>query len=93
MPDDVVLDETEALRTQLDAQHRGELLVWVVYQRPAEFPDRYIARPFLTRPVVKPLLCHLEAPTLEELRKQLPSDLAYLRRFEADDPVILETWV
>jgi hypothetical protein len=69
------------------------LLIWTVYERPLDFPDRYVARAHLTEPgQTKPLPFHLEAWTLEGLRRQLPAGLYCQPRLEGDEPQIVECW-
>ena len=70
------------------------LLIWTVYCRPLDFPDRYVARAHLTEAgQTKPLPFHLEAATLQGLREQLPAGLVCLARQEADEPQIVECWL
>lgn len=68
--------------------------VWVVYARPADYPDQYVARRFSieggrTRPTEK----IIRADTLEALRRLAPPDLVRLARSPGDDPVIVESWL
>jgi hypothetical protein len=76
-----------------------DLLIWTIYERPADFPNSYIARPFSTLigasqgGVPYGMRCYLEAATLNELRLLLPMGLYRLERNAADDKKIVETWL
>jgi hypothetical protein len=72
------------------------LTIFVVYERPSDFPDSYVVR----RHVVQPggLLAVDKEPlsvaaTLDEVRSALPTGLFRIGRFTADDPVIKEVWI
>jgi hypothetical protein len=72
----------------------GALLIWTVYERPRDFPDHYIARPFYcSLGHTTPLPAHLQAASLESLRMLLPVGLTLLARSPGDDPSIVETWI
>jgi hypothetical protein len=87
------IQRKEAELLQMNTIQSGDLLVWTVYERPTDYPDHYIARPFATRGGERPLQVHLQAPSVEELRDKLPHGLVRLERMEGDDPVIVETWL
>lgn len=74
-------------------EHR-HLAMWVVYDRPSDHPEHFVARcwriePGKTLPTADVLL----APTLEGVRQALPGGLTRLDRAEGDDPVVVETWI
>jgi hypothetical protein len=77
-----------AQRMQSGADAVGETLIWTVYGS----PERFVARPCMTLGGVTPMPVHLEAPTLEQLRAQLPAGLSWSDRLPDDDPVVVETW-
>jgi hypothetical protein len=80
---------------ELESQHvfdRRELLVWTVYDHPLDFPDHFIACANGTAPL-RPLGVHLQADSLDELRRLLPQQLARSSRAPGDDPFIVETWL
>jgi hypothetical protein len=77
-----------AQRMQDGADRVGETLLWTVYGS----PERYVARPCMTLGGITPMPVHLEAPTLEQLRAQLPRGLTWTNRLPDDDPVVVETW-
>jgi hypothetical protein len=81
-----------AQELQRDAAAQGDLLIWVVYMRPLDFPESVIARPHSSK-VAKPLDAYLQADTLTGVRLQLPAGLSRLARFEADESQIVETWI
>jgi hypothetical protein len=74
-------------------QTPGHLLVmWVVYDHPKDFPDRYVARRFENG---EPTEVILEAQSHAELQVLLAWNyphLRYFRRHYWDDPVIMEMW-
>jgi hypothetical protein len=94
------VDAATAQKVQDAAPRINDLLIWTVYERPDNFPDSFICRPFSTLPrkVIQgaaplPLDCYLEAATLAELRMLLPAGLTLLTRSPGDDPKIVETWL
>jgi hypothetical protein len=77
-----------AQRLQLGADGVNETLIWTVYGS----PEKFVARPCMTSGGITPMPVHLEAPTLEQLRAQLPSGLTWTDRLPDDDPIVVETW-
>lgn len=86
-----------------DDQRRA-MIAWTIYQRPADFPNAaFVARRFsLDRgsPEPRPTPDVIVANDLDFLRRcvtkeLLDSGLTPIRfvRSEADDPVIVETWM
>lgn len=65
--------------------------MFVIYENPRDFPDRYVVRRFVgTVPDALPLaVCE----TAEEARNALRPDLFNLGRTHADEPQILEVWI
>lgn len=82
------IEATPARRMQWGAEYVGETLIWTVYGSPGQF----IARPCMTLDGITPIPVHLEAPTIEELRDQLPPGLTRTDRRPEDDPTVIETW-
>jgi hypothetical protein len=84
-----------AQQLQNGAIHQGKLLIWVVYERPIDFPNYFVARPQIPEAGrgIQRLSAYLRAGTLEELREQLPHGLVLLARHPADDPYIVECWL
>lgn len=82
------INASAAQRMQSGADAVGETLVWTVYGS----PDKFVARPCMTLGGITPMPVHLEAPTLEQLRAQLPSGLSWSDRLPDDDPHVVETW-
>jgi hypothetical protein len=75
---------------------RGETPLITIYERPADFPDEYVARLWLIRrgtkePVTTEIV--LRSASLEALREMLPPDLHRLPREPGDEEQIVETWV
>lgn len=82
-----------ALPSQL-TRPDGCLVLWVIYERPRDFPDGYVLRAqFAGRDgvTVSPIAWYAKAP--EELRSILPGDAVALGRDPSDDKAILEVWM
>ena len=73
----------------------ASLSVWVVYERPTDYPEHYIARRWSVAggkdvPTGDTIVCE----RLDCLRNALERrGLLKFPRFPVDDPVILETWL
>lgn len=72
-----------------------KLDIWVVFGTGTrDFPGVFVCRKNEVRAgVVRVTAEHFTAPTLQELRKQLPPGLYRLDRHPTDDPNIIETWL
>lgn len=70
------------------------LTIWVVYDHPKDFPDKWVLRPQRARRdgTIEAGPAFL-ADTLDEIRALVPPFLHRLPRFPDDDPVIAETWI
>ena len=68
----------------------NKLPVWVVYKKPSDYPEKYVARLFLSEQATDEIKI---ADDLKTLRDMLPEGLYRLPRQQGDDPVILETWL
>jgi hypothetical protein len=88
--DTILTKETAQLLQNMSGGR--EMLLWVIYQSPSDYPGRFVARPHnaLEQRVLTAILI---ANTLNELRTKVPAGLALLAREPNDDPVIIETWV
>lgn len=69
------------------------LEMWVISERPSDFPTKFVARKFEVTNVPKPTDETKVADTLEEVRGMLPPGLFCLARDPADEPQIVETWL
>lgn len=73
------------------------LIMWVVYDKPADYPYEFVARRWKVDgdAVVEVQATHemFVAPTLEELRALLPRGLTCMPRFAEDEPQIVEVWL
>jgi len=70
------------------------LHMWVIYERPQDYPHGFVARLHLaqkgeTAPTMKAFF----GPTLESVREQLPPGLVSIARDPRDEPQIVETWL
>ena len=86
------LTPPQAERVQINSTSDGDLLIWTIYNSPSDHPGKFIARPFSVRSQ-SPLLCHLAAESLDEIRRLLPPALYPMKRWTNDDPVIVEAWI
>lgn len=71
------------------------LEMWVVYDHPTDYPDKYVARLHQVLPggAYGATNYALVCSDLEVLRQGLPSGLVRIERSPGDDPKILETWM
>ena len=67
-----------------------KLPIICVYDRPTDYPDKYIARLWDAN---TPTRIVAVADTLEELRRSKPASMLILPRSTEDDKVIVETWI
>lgn len=68
--------------------------LWVVYEKPKDFPDKYVARRWTTGISPAPTPDVIVMDSLNELRLILESmNLVWMNRHPSDDPVILEAWL
>lgn len=70
--------------------------MWVVYDHPTDFPDKFVARRWEIRREEHPTDDVLTANSLEQLRLTIQREKfcsVQLPRFENDDPVIVEAWI
>lgn len=76
-------------------QPPDSLAVWVIYERPADYPDGYIVRPqyVLRGGLVRASALYRVAATLDAVRTHLPPGLVPLGRKPDDEPHIREVWV
>jgi hypothetical protein len=89
-PNSKLIGRIGAKKVQQRARECGDLVIWVIYERPADFPEFYVARPFIGE---RGLPVHMLAKELAILRQRLPAHLYPMMRNAFDDPVILETWI
>ncbi len=68
----------------------NELPMWVVYEKPSDFPDKFVLRKWLNDEPTEEIQI---ADTLEDIRKKVPEGLVKISRDLRDDPVIVEVWL
>lgn len=69
--------------------------MWTIYEHPADYPDRYVARLWVvTAGQRRDSGSFLASPDLELIRHFLQNQLhlTVIPRSPDDDPVILESW-
>ena len=70
------------------------LLMWVIYERPLDYPDSFVVRRWWAeagKANADPQAALFK--TLEEARASLPRGLYCLGRTEGDEPQIREVWL
>jgi hypothetical protein len=87
------IDE-EAARLLGTKKVRDPLGMWVIYDHPTDFPDKFVARRFYIGPrVILSSDDFVTSDTLNGVRALLPDGLINIGRDEHDDAKIVETWV
>ena len=64
--------------------------IWVVYEAPPDFPDKYVARRLHMN---RPTSDYVIGDTLNDVRSKLPAGLFRIERSDRDDPMIRESWI
>lgn len=67
--------------------------MWVVYDKPRDYPTQFVARKWVIEEEGRPTPDVLTAPTLAALRAKLPPLLTMIPRATHDDPNIVEVWL
>ena len=79
-------------------EEKEQLIIWVIYKHPSDYPNKYVARKW-TKPTdskkrtLLPTEIKLIADSIEEIRSKLPKFLTRFERDISDDPCIVETWM
>lgn len=75
-----------------------ELEIWTIYDHPRDFPDHFVVRCWVARPMV--VRAHTGEvwlrPTLDEAREVIYGNVPAPYRFPrepGDDPCIVESWI
>lgn len=70
-------------------------MMWVIYDHPKDFPDKFVAREWNIGPGrATPLDNVITSNDLEELREQMVQKcLTKIIKSNIDDPCIVETWM
>ena len=89
------MSPTFILEKQKEAQDRGHLNIWTVYDHPTDFPNSYVARRFEVRAGGSFVTGDIvQSDALSIIRKSFRQcGMACLTRAESDDPKILECWL
>jgi len=86
-------DDGDTIRAEL-YRLRNDLPQFVVYDHPADAPDLYIARLWVSLPEPTPCALAVGFRDLDKLRLYMVQlGLTQLDRLDADDPKIVETWI
>lgn len=70
-----------------------DLSIWTVYEQPTDYPDKFVARRWVTAPLPCPTSDVLVADDLDSIRALLPRGLTMLPRQTNDDQAIVESWI
>lgn len=73
----------------------GELVMWVVYRNPRDYPDQYVVRRHWPEHghVVAEREPRAVSPVYQWAVRRIPAGLVRILRCPSDDPVIVETWI
>lgn len=72
----------------------GHLIIWTIYERPLDYPDGFVARPWEVRGAGEPIPGDAHYfQTLEGARNFLPEGMYRLGRSPGDDGTITESWI
>ena len=69
---------------------KEECIIWTIYKHPLDYPDKFVARKFISD---KPTEEILIGETLEEIRSLLPKGFTRFERNPNDALSIVETWL
>lgn len=80
-----------------EMRRRASLLtlpMWVIYERPSDYPEGFVARLWETLPEAAPTSCVATAPELEPIRTELQAaGFVKGERSSEDEPQIVEIWI
>lgn len=71
------------------------LFVWVIYEKPKDFPQLFVARMHRVTTKNEPTDVHVTGKTLYECRQKIPGlyNLTRIPRDPQDDACIVESWI
>jgi hypothetical protein len=72
---------------------KDPMVIWTIYNRPLDYPEKFVARRWLATPQPTPTDEVIVADELDGLRRQLPAGLYRMERQPGDDPFIVECWI
>lgn len=68
--------------------------IWTIYDKPKDFPTKFVARKFLVSgDGVKPTDEIETADTLHQIRRKIPQGLARFERSPGDVKSVVESWI
>ncbi len=75
-------------------KEREPLFIWVIYNKPKDYPTKFVMRKWAATDVATPTDIVHTADSLEEIRKLLPQGQGVrVERSPGDDSCIVESWV
>lgn len=78
------------MTNQHDSTTEDDGSIWVVYEAPPDFPDKYVARRLHLGRATSD---YLVGDTLIDLRSKLPKGLFRMERSDQDEPQVRESWI
>jgi hypothetical protein len=67
--------------------------MYVIYERPKDYPDRYVLRQWIIDEQPSPTGWFVLADTLEAVRAFVPPYCIRFERNPSDEPQIVESWI
>lgn len=67
--------------------------MYVIYERPRDYPDRYVLRQWIIDGEARPTGWFVVAETLDAVRKFVPRQCIRFERNPSDEPQIVESWI
>jgi hypothetical protein len=90
----IVLDnDTLRYAAAWHQQHRDRVPMWVITERPSDYPQGYVARLHLTLPTNIATSIAIKRPSIADVRAHLPDGLVKISPSPGDDPCIVEIWI
>lgn len=71
----------------------GYLPMWVIYERPADYPQGFIARMHVIGEACGPTITAIKGEKLQDVRAKLPAGVVCIGREDGDEPQIVEVWI
>jgi hypothetical protein len=90
----------DPIRNTLITDLQDKLVMYVVYNRPRDYPEEFVIRRWFIGPDHDGILAqfmdtqlYARSRTLVGIRAEVPPGMFRMPRYDDDDPAIYETWV
>ena len=84
----------ERYNSQKGLDVKSVLDIYVVYEHPTDYPDKFVLRKWAITPnEIHPEKTVIVEDTLEALHKHVPHNMARIERNILDEPQIIEIWL